>query len=114
MKKLFLVLVVIFDLTDVHGQNDLDKPFLASVKSKNLLYIHLEGKSGTVFKLGSRKGGHLLGYSMIFIDTIFKQLDTSAFYYSGKKTRLQKEKDKMYLIINPKSSIELGSSNDGH
>jgi|GEM_PF-6958731 len=97
MKKVFLLWIAILWLNTTHGQTG-PGTFLKPVKDQCLCYIELNGQTGMVFSL-RQWGNHRIHTSIIFADTLLQQPDTSGYVYAGKHTRLQKEGDKLFLIL---------------
>jgi hypothetical protein len=94
------------------GQDIQGQVFLSAVSKKYLMYTELHGGRGTVFHLGwwLDKGGS--GKTTIYVDTITRQPGTGGVLFSGKKTTLRQEGDKLYIIapINKKiKKIEIGA-----
>ena len=100
MVRFVLLWTTYLFITTAYGQNDTAITYFSAKNGKILCLI--EGKSGTMFQLGSRAGGHLSGYSLVFTDTLQIQTDTSTAYYSGKKIWIEKKKTKMYLFYKHK------------
>lgn len=97
-KKIIFVWSFLFSLCRANAENDSGSVFLSALKHRSMHYVELGEKSGIVFQL-HRLGGPFLGYRLSFTDTIFRQADSSAYLFAGKRTAIQMANDRMYLVI---------------
>lgn len=95
MLKSFSLLCIICSLTTVSfGQ----ATWLRLVSHHYQFHIELQDSSGIVFMFQYWSRAHMAGLSISHTDTLVRSVPNSDTLYSGKKYRLQKEKETLYLV----------------
>jgi len=99
MKKLLFTCTAILGFISVHAQNDAGNSFFTSTGKRYLFYIDKHEDSAIVFRLGYILDKAGSGYYINFTDSMTRQAGSDDYNYTGKKTKLENEKDKQYLVF---------------
>jgi hypothetical protein len=99
MKKVLFTCTAILVFITVYAQNDSGNSFFTSTGKQYLFYIDKQEDSATVFRLGYMLDKAGSGYYINFTDSMTRQAGGDGYNYTGKKTRLENEKDKLYLVF---------------
>ena len=100
MKQMAAIFLLLLFLS-ASGQENADSVLFQTQGKMRLHYVDLRGTGGKVYSMGRYLDKAGSGYSIAATDTLIIHEDGS---YSGNKTKVVKENNKLYLIITGKKT----------
>jgi hypothetical protein len=107
MKNILIITLLLIQL-DALAQAGDNREYMQTSKKINRYYVDLGEMNALVFEIETFFHGPQMGYTIKGIDTLARQSDG---WYIGKKTKIIKKRDKLFLIREAKKKKEMSLVN---
>lgn len=104
MKYILIVVVYLLGLTSAMAQRDSSRMLLEAMKKSLVYYVDLGDKNALAFRMGEYYGAAPRGYTIVGIDTLVRQPDST---YIGKKIKIIWRNRHLLLIRESKNKKEM-------